>query len=85
MLTIHDLSLQLHPQFHEAKLVRRGRRRLPLMIRSAALIIAVSESMKREICEHFKVKPERVVVTPEAPRKTFRPLPASETLAIPFH
>ena len=82
VLTIHDLSLQLHPQFHEAKLVRRGRRRLPLMIRSAALIIAVSESMKREICEHLKVKPERVVVTREAPRKTFRPLAASETLAI---
>jgi glycosyltransferase involved in cell wall biosynthesis len=82
VLTIHDLSLQLHPQFHEDKLVRRARRRLPLMIRSAAVIIAVSESMKREICEHLKVKPERVVVTPEAPRKTFRPLAASETLAI---
>ena len=82
VLTIHDLSLQLYPQFHEANLVRRARRRLPFMIRSAALIIAVTESMKREICEHLKVQPERVVVTPEAPRKTFRPLAASETDAI---
>ena len=82
VLTIHDLSLQLHPQFHEAKLVRRARKRLPLMIRCAALIIAVTESIKCEICEHLKVKPERVVVTPEAPRKIFRPLAASETSAV---
>jgi glycosyltransferase involved in cell wall biosynthesis len=82
VLTIHDLSLQLHPQFHEAKLVRRARKRLPLMIRCAALVIAVTESIKCEICEHLKVKPERVVVTPEAPRKIFRPLAASETSAV---
>jgi glycosyltransferase involved in cell wall biosynthesis len=81
VLTIHDLSLQLHPEFHEVKLVRRARRRLPLMIRSAALIIAVTESMKSEICEHFGVRSDRVVVTPEAPRQTFRPLAVSETLA----
>lgn len=79
ILTVHDLSLQLHPEYHEAKLVRRARRRLPLMLRSAALIIAVSESMKSEICEHLKVKPERVVVTPEAPRRNFQPLAISET------
>lgn len=82
ILTIHDLSLQLHPEYHEAKLVRRARRRLPLMIRSAELIIAVSESMKREICEHLKIKPEQVAVTPEAPRRSFRPLPNSETTTI---
>lgn len=82
VLTIHDLSLQLHPQFHEAKLVRRARKRLPLMIRCAALVIAVTESIKCEICEHLKVKPERVVVTPEAPRKIFRPLAASETSVV---
>jgi glycosyltransferase involved in cell wall biosynthesis len=82
VLTIHDLSLQLHPQFHEAKLIRRARKRLPLMIRCAALVIAVTESIKCEICEHLKVKPERVVVTPEAPRKIFRPLAASETSAV---
>jgi glycosyltransferase involved in cell wall biosynthesis len=82
VVTIHDLSLQLHPEYHEPRLVRRARRRLPLMIRSAAKIIAVSESMKREMCEHLKIKPERIAVTPEAPRKNFSPLRLSETLAI---
>ncbi|MGI8919173.1 MAG: glycosyltransferase family 4 protein [Pyrinomonadaceae bacterium] len=82
VLTIHDLSLLLHPEYHEPRMVRRSRRRLPLMIRSAAKIIAVSESMKREMCEHLKIKPEQIAVTPEAPRKSFRPLPIAETLAI---
>ena len=81
VLTIHDLSLLLHPEYHEPRLVRRARRRLPLMIRSAAKIIAVSESMKKEICEHLPIKAERIVVTPEAPRENFRPVPLAETLA----
>lgn len=82
VLTIHDLSLMLHPEYHEPSLVRRSRRRLPLMIRAAEKIIAVSESMKREMIEHLKIQPERIAVTPEAPRENFRPLPLSETLAI---
>ena len=81
VLTIHDLSLLLHPEYHEPRLVRRARRRLPLMIRSAAKIIAVSESMKREMCEHLGIRPERIAVTPEAPRLNFRPLPLAETSA----
>ena len=82
VLTIHDLSLLLHPEYHEPRLVRRARRRLPLMIRAAAKIIAVSESMKREMVEHLKINADRIVVTPEAPRQNFRPLPLAETLAI---
>ena len=81
LVTIHDLSLLLHPEYHEPRLVRRARRRLPLMIRSAAKIIAVSESMKQEMCEHLKIRPERIAVTPEAPRENFRPQPLSDTLA----
>ena len=81
VLTIHDLSLLLHPEYHEANLVRRARRRLPLMVRSAAMIIADTESIKREICEKLKVKPERVAVTPPAPRRSFFPAPDLETLA----
>ena len=80
VVTIHDLSILLYPEHHERYLVRRARRRLPLMVRSAAMIIAVTESMKREIVEHLGVKPERVAVTPEAPRRTFHRIPTTETL-----
>lgn len=81
VVTIHDLSLLLHPEFHEPRLVRRARLRLPLMVRSSARIIAVTESIKQEITEDLKIEPQRVVVTPEAARSTFRPLAASETIA----
>lgn len=80
VLTIHDLSILLHPDHHERDLVRRARRRLPLMIRSAAMIIAVSESMKREICDHLGIRPERIAVTPEAPRRAFRRMPLEQTV-----
>src|SRR6185295_6012368 len=39
VVTIHDLSLLLHAEFHEKRLVVRGRRRLPFMARKASRII----------------------------------------------
>ncbi|HEX8137143.1 MAG TPA: glycosyltransferase family 1 protein [Pyrinomonadaceae bacterium] len=70
VVTIHDLSLLLHADKHEERLARRARRRLPLVVRQASMIITATESVKREICEHLKVNADRVAVTPYAPRRT---------------
>lgn len=80
VVTIHDLSILLHPDSHPRPLVPRARHRLPLMARSAAKIITVTESMKREICDHLGIKPEKVAVTPEAPRRTFWQVPVEQTV-----
>ncbi len=72
VLTIHDLSILLHPDTHPAELARRARRRLPVMARSASMIITPTESVKREVSERLKVDPEKIVVTPEAPRRDFQ-------------
>ncbi len=72
VVTIHDLSLFLHPEAHQQRLVRRARRRLPWMAKLAARIITPSNSVKAEVCETLKVRPDKVVVTPEAPRSTFK-------------
>ena len=72
VVTIHDLSLMLHSEVHKEKLVRRARWRLPLMAKSASRIITPSNSVKTEVCEAFEVDPDKVVVTPEAPRSAFR-------------
>ena len=77
IVTIHDLSLLLHSHTHEAELVRRARRRLPAMARTASRIITDSESVKREICEHLPVLPEKVAVVPLAPRRAFQPVGAT--------
>ena len=79
VVTVHDLSMFLHPETHEAHLVRRARRRLPLMARRATAIITPSQSVKRETCEHLGVEAEKVFVVPEAARPTFRPVPREET------
>jgi glycosyltransferase involved in cell wall biosynthesis len=77
--TIHDLSILLHADKHEEHLARRARRRLPLMARKASKIITATESVKREICAHLNVHPDKIAVTPYAPRSSFRPVPPEET------
>lgn len=74
VVTIHDLSLLLHPDTHRADLARRARTRLPTMTRLATRIITDSESVKREICEHLRVAPEKITAVPLAPRRVFRPV-----------
>lgn len=79
VLTIHDLSLQLHPQTHTDRSVKRARRRLPLMLRAANAIITPTESVRRELSEHFQVTPERIFAVPEAARECFRPMALADT------
>lgn len=80
VVTIHDLSLLLHPETHEEHLVRRARRRLPVMARAATQIITPSASVKREVCERLKIDAGKIVAVPEAPRGSFRPAAEEETL-----
>jgi len=79
VVTIHDLSLLLHSNTHPENLVQRARRRLPVMTRLATRIITDSESVKREICEHLNVKPEKITSVALAPRRVFQP--AAEDVA----
>jgi glycosyltransferase involved in cell wall biosynthesis len=78
VLTIHDLSILLHADTHRADLARRARRRLPVMARSASMIITATEYVRREICEHLHVRADRVAVTPYAPRSGFQAMPAAQ-------
>jgi glycosyltransferase involved in cell wall biosynthesis len=79
VLTIHDLSMLLHPDTHEAKRVRRARRRLPLMARAATIIVTPTESVRREVHEHLQIPLERIVAVPEAARSCFRRLKPAQT------
>ena len=74
VLTIHDLSLLLHSNTHEARAVLRGRLRLPRMARKATLVITDSDAVRREVCEHLGVPAEKVFAIPLAPRRVFTPM-----------
>jgi glycosyltransferase involved in cell wall biosynthesis len=80
VLTIHDLSMLLHPETHEARRVRRARRRLPLMARAATMILTPTESVRQEVHEHLQIPLERIAAVPEAARSCFRRLEAEQTV-----
>jgi glycosyltransferase involved in cell wall biosynthesis len=82
VVTVHDLSILLHPDKHDARIARRARRRLPIMIRNAARIITPTEAIKRELCDHFKIDPQIVRVTPEAPRKSFHRVDEQQSVGV---
>ncbi|MDX6575894.1 MAG: hypothetical protein QOE96_1847 [Blastocatellia bacterium] len=82
VVTIHDLSALLHPEKHRSRLVRRARLRLPLVVRIADMIITPTESVKREVCQHFNVKPDKVRAVHSAARRSFHPVLFAETAEI---
>ena len=79
VLTIHDLSLLIHPETHEKRRVRRSRRRLPVMARAANAIIVPTESVRAEVCEHLEISPQKVFAVPEAARDCFTPMEMKAT------
>ncbi|MFN2493601.1 MAG: glycosyltransferase family 4 protein [Pyrinomonadaceae bacterium] len=82
VLTIHDLSPLIHPETHHRRSAWRARRRMPVMVRAADAIITPTETVRREVCEHLRVNPEKVFAIPEAARDCFRPLEFHETAEV---
>src|SRR5256885_3464552 len=80
VLTIHDLASHLHPETFQSRSVRRARYRLPIMARRATMIVTPTRVVRLEVCERFRVKPEKVVAVHHAPRSCFRPLPPNQKL-----
>ncbi len=80
VVTIHDLSALLHREKHRDSLARRARLRLPIVAKLARKIITPTESVKREVCEHLRVKANKVIAIPSAARQSFRPVPSEETV-----
>jgi len=73
VVTIHDLSQLLLPHTHEQRSVWRARRRLPLMVRRATMVLTVSDAIRKEIHEHLKVPLDRIVTVHLAARQSFKP------------
>ncbi|MCA1603653.1 MAG: glycosyltransferase family 4 protein [Acidobacteria bacterium] len=82
VLTIHDLSVLRYPETHKTRHVWRARRRLPLMARTATLIVTHSESIRHEVIGHFGLPREKVVAVPAAARSIFSPQSAEQTVEV---
>ena len=82
VLTVHDLSLLVHPETHRPRAVRRARRRLPLMTRRADAVIVPTQAVKQEVVQTLAVSDSKIFVVPESARDCFGPLPFAETEAV---
>jgi glycosyltransferase involved in cell wall biosynthesis len=62
VVTIHDLSYAITPQFAFPRLKKYLDRAVPRSIDRARRVIAVSETTKRDLCELYEISPNRVEV-----------------------
>src|SRR5262245_1309271 len=71
VVTIHDMSLTLHPRYHPPRRVLLHRPLVHLAARRDDPVITVSQSAMRDITKLYGLAPERVHVVHEAAAPSF--------------
>lgn len=76
VMTVHDLSPWLDRSWHDH--ADRVRRRTPILLRLglARRIITPTEAIRRQVIEHLRLHPDRVISIPEAASDLFHPAPS---------
>lgn len=74
VLTLHDLSPWMNPNWHGD--AARVRRRTPVLLEMgvATMVITPSEAVRRQAIERFRLPPGRVTAIPEAAAPWFAPV-----------
>ncbi|MGQ9547192.1 MAG: glycosyltransferase family 4 protein [Roseiflexus sp.] len=75
LVTIHDLSYMVHPECAVPGVAAYLRAAVPGALKRAGIIIADSESTRRDLHRLLRVAPERVTVVYPGVDERFRPLP----------
>ncbi len=75
VVSVHDMSVSLMPQFHTLKKRLLTSRLVPIVARRAARVLTPSESTRRDVVRLLGLDPGRVLVIPYAPAPVFRPTP----------
>jgi alpha-1,3-rhamnosyl/mannosyltransferase len=81
-VTCHDLIPRLHPEYFSAASRLTFRVAHGLALKTAAIVLAVSETTRADLIRLCRVDPARVVVTPHAAASPFRPPPAEAVAAV---
>ena len=74
VMTIHDLSPWMDVRWHQA--AQRVKRRTPILLELgiATMIVTPSESVRKQVIERFRLRPERVAAVPEAAPTWMQPV-----------
>ncbi|MCC6420557.1 MAG: glycosyltransferase family 4 protein [Gemmataceae bacterium] len=81
VITVHDLSALLHPEWHPSERVAHHHRHFPAAAARCRHFITVSDFTRREVIEYLGVPPERVTRVHNGIRPTLRPLPRDAVAA----
>ena len=71
LVTIHDLSFYLHPEWFSTKFVALHNAVVPKIARNAQRIITVSESSRKDIIKTFGINPDLISIVHPAVSKIF--------------
>ena len=71
VVTVHDLSYLVYPGAFSRRVRTMLTTLVPMSIRRAARVIAVSEHTKRDVIRFYGLAPEKIAVTPLAPGPAF--------------
>ena len=71
VVTVHDMSLRLHPRCHPIRRLIINRPLVAVAIRTAGAIVTVSESARRDLLRLHPTDPDRVRVVHEAAAPIF--------------
>ncbi len=78
VVTVHDLSVLLHPEWHPPRRVAEYAWQFEDSLKRACHVLAVSEFTKREVVRHLNWPADKVTVAYNGRRPFLRPLPAAE-------
>ena len=78
VMTVHDLIFERYPEHHTAANRTFLRVAMPLFVRRADAIIAVSRHTKRDILELYRTPPHKIHVVEEGIEGRFRPVAEEE-------
>ena len=81
VVTIHDLSVLLHPEWHPADRVRGYEARFRRGLAQARHFLAVSEFTRQELIQKLNVRPETVTRTYNGVRGGLGPMPDADVQA----
>lgn len=81
IVSIHDLTFRLFPQWTDPKTRRKMNFLIALAARRATRVLTISQSSKRDLVEQYHLPPKKVVVTSCAVSAAFSPRDPDESRA----
>jgi glycosyltransferase involved in cell wall biosynthesis len=73
VVTVHDLSFESDPELMGRRDRLMFRTFVPRSARRAERVLVVSERTKRDLVEHYRIREEKIVVTPNGVDPIFQP------------